>query len=74
MTLHDNIMVTGLEKSLLAWGADPSKPHDEGIDLGYQRSGQSPSALALEDRIERYASKLISGRQVRLFLGGRAGL
>jgi hypothetical protein len=28
MTLHDNIMVTGLEKSSLAWGADPNKPND----------------------------------------------
>ena len=25
MTLHDNIMVTALEKSSLAWGADPNK-------------------------------------------------
>ena len=31
MTLHDNIMVTGLEKSSLAWGADPNKPNDEGV-------------------------------------------
>ena len=31
MTLHDNIMVTALEKSSLAWGADPNKPNDEGV-------------------------------------------
>ena len=31
MTLHDNIMVTGLEKSSLVWGADPNKPNDEGV-------------------------------------------
>ena len=31
MTLHDNIMVTALDKSSLAWGADPNKPNDEGV-------------------------------------------
>src|SRR5260370_41418215 len=31
MTLHDNIMVTALEKSSLAWGADPNKPNEEGV-------------------------------------------
>ena len=31
MTLHDNIMITALEKSSLAWGADPNKPNEEGI-------------------------------------------
>ena len=31
MTLHDNIMITALEKSSLAWGADPNKPNEEGV-------------------------------------------
>ena len=31
MTLHDNIMVTALEKSSVAWGADPNKPNEEGV-------------------------------------------
>jgi hypothetical protein len=31
MTLHDNIMVTALEKSSLAWGADPNRPNEEGV-------------------------------------------
>ncbi len=31
VTLHDNIMVTALQKSSPAWGADPNKPNDEGI-------------------------------------------
>jgi hypothetical protein len=33
MTLHDNLMVTALQKSSPAWGADPNKPNDEGILL-----------------------------------------
>src|SRR6516225_926698 len=31
MTLHDNLMITALEKSSLAWGADPNKPNEEGV-------------------------------------------
>jgi hypothetical protein len=31
MTLHDNIMITALQKSSPAWGADPSKPNAEGV-------------------------------------------
>ena len=31
MTLHDNIMVTALQKSSPAWGADANKPNAEGI-------------------------------------------
>ena len=33
MTLHDNLMVTALQKSIPAWGADSNKPNDEGILL-----------------------------------------
>jgi hypothetical protein len=37
MTLHDNIMVTALEKGALGWGTDPAKPNEEGVlvwDIG----------------------------------------
>src|SRR5262249_2050079 len=36
MTLHDNIMITALEKSSLAWGADPNRPNEtteEGVRI-----------------------------------------
>jgi hypothetical protein len=31
MELHDNIMLTALQKSSAAWGNDPNKPNDEGV-------------------------------------------
>src|SRR4029434_4699343 len=31
MTLHDNIMVTSLEKAAVGWGSDPNKPNEEGV-------------------------------------------
>ena len=31
MTLHDNIMITALQKSSPEWGADPNQPFDEGV-------------------------------------------
>jgi hypothetical protein len=31
VTLHDNILVTALEKASVAWGADANKPNQEGI-------------------------------------------
>ena len=31
VTLHDNLMLTALQKSVAAWGADPKKPQDEGV-------------------------------------------
>ena len=31
MTLHDNIMVTSLEKAAPGWGSDPNKPNEEGV-------------------------------------------
>jgi hypothetical protein len=31
VTLHDNLMLTGLQKSAVAWGANPAKPQDEGV-------------------------------------------
>jgi hypothetical protein len=31
MTLHDNIMVTALQKESKDWGGDPDKPFDEGV-------------------------------------------
>jgi hypothetical protein len=33
MDLHDNLMVTALEKSGARWGLDPNKPMDEGVLL-----------------------------------------
>src|SRR5262249_28074535 len=45
------------------------RPH-----LGHQRSGKPSAALALEDRGDRDAPQLVSGRQVCIFVGGRAGL
>jgi hypothetical protein len=33
VTLHDNLMLTALQKSVPAWGGDPSKPQDEGVLL-----------------------------------------
>ncbi len=33
MTLHDNLMVTALQKGTAVWGIDPAKPNDEGILL-----------------------------------------
>jgi len=37
VTLHDNLMLTALQKSVALWGADPNKPQDEGVliwDIG----------------------------------------
>jgi hypothetical protein len=37
VTLADNILITALQKSSALWGADPSKPNDEGVliwDIG----------------------------------------
>src|SRR5579883_1807054 len=31
MELHDNLMLTALQKSSAEWGNDPSKPNDEGL-------------------------------------------
>ena len=31
MTLHDNLMITALQKSSAGWGNDPDKPNDEGV-------------------------------------------
>jgi hypothetical protein len=31
MSLHDNLMVTALQKSSAGWGNDPNKPNDEGV-------------------------------------------
>ncbi len=31
MTLHDNLMVTALQKGTAVWGIDPKKPNEEGI-------------------------------------------
>ena len=31
MELHDNLMLTALQKSSAAWGNDPNKPNDEGV-------------------------------------------
>src|SRR5215468_6649413 len=42
--------------------------------LGHQRSGKPSAALALEDGGDRDAPQFISRRQVRIFVGGRAGL
>jgi hypothetical protein len=33
MELHDNLMITALQKFTAEWGADPEKPFDEGILL-----------------------------------------
>src|SRR5262249_46470297 len=43
-------------------------------DLGHQRSDQPAAALALEDGGDGDAPQLVSGRQVRLFVGWRAGI
>ena len=42
--------------------------------LGHQRSGKPSAALALEDGGDRDAPQFISRRQVRIFVGGHAGL
>src|SRR5215470_19200819 len=31
VTLHDNLMLTALQKSVAAWGADPNKPQEQGV-------------------------------------------
>jgi len=31
VTLHDNLMLTALQKSAVSWGANPAKPQDEGV-------------------------------------------
>ena len=46
MTLHDNIMVTALEKSSLAWGADPNKPNEEGVLIWDISDPTNPRQLA----------------------------
>jgi hypothetical protein len=46
VTLHDNLMLTALQKSVPAWGADPSKPQDEGVLIWDISNPEDPKQLA----------------------------
>ena len=77
MTLHDNIMVTGLEKSSLAWGADPKGPERRrrGSLIWDISDPINPRQLShWKTGSTGTAPQLISGRQVRLLIRGCAGL
>jgi hypothetical protein len=46
VTLHDNLMLTALQKSVAAWGADPTKPQDEGVLIWDISDPINPKKLA----------------------------
>jgi hypothetical protein len=46
VTLHDNLMLTALQKSAPAWGGDPSKPQDEGVLIWDISNPVDPQKLA----------------------------
>jgi hypothetical protein len=46
VTLHDNLMLTALQKSVPAWGGDPSKPQDEGVLIWDIANPEDPKQLA----------------------------
>jgi hypothetical protein len=46
VTLHDNLMLTALQKSVPAWGADPSKPQDEGVLIWDISNPEDPKQLS----------------------------
>ncbi len=75
MTLHDNIMVTALQKSSPAWGADPNKPNAEGILIWDISDPVNPKQVSrMEDRRHRHAPQLLSWRQICVSVGRHAGL
>ncbi len=45
VTLHDNLMLTALQKSVPAWGGDPSKPQDEGVLIWDIANPEDPKQL-----------------------------
>jgi hypothetical protein len=46
VTLHDNLMLTALQKSAVAWGANPAKPQDEGVLIWDIADPVNPQLLA----------------------------
>jgi hypothetical protein len=46
MELHDNIMITSLQRSSANWGADPNKPYDEGVLIWDIRDPVNPKQLS----------------------------
>jgi LVIVD repeat len=46
VSLHDNIMVTALQKSSPAWGGDPNKPNDEGVLIWDIADPENPKQLS----------------------------
>jgi hypothetical protein len=46
MELHDNLMLTALQKSSAAWGNDPNKPNDEGVIIWDVSDPVNPKQLS----------------------------
>jgi len=46
VTLHDNLMVTALQKGSTTWGQDPTKPNEEGILVWNIRDPVNPKELS----------------------------
>src|SRR5438874_518026 len=46
VTLHDNLMLTALQKSTPIWGGDPTKPQDEGVLIWDLSDPINPTQLA----------------------------
>ena len=75
MTLHDNIMITALEKSSLAWGADPNKPNEEGVLIWDISDPVNPRQLShWKTGATGTHRNSYPGGKYAYFVGGRAGL
>ena len=75
LTHHDNILIAAMERQAPSWGGDPAKPFHEGIilwDISDPENRQQ--YLGMEDRRHRHPSQLLSRRQVRVPVRGRARL
>ena len=46
MELHDNLMLTALQKSPAVWGSDPNKPNDEGVIIWDIHDPLNPKQLS----------------------------
>ena len=46
LTLHDNILITAMERQALAWGGDPNKPFSEGVILWDISDPENPNQLS----------------------------
>ena len=46
LTLHDNILITAMERQALAWGGDPNKPFSEGVILWDISDPENPKQIS----------------------------